>query len=66
MDVYSCLDEVASCLDRANHSLNPCLEGISKADMALKASKGDSDVQCVALVKRAELLLVAVSGDLQW
>ena len=57
----SCLDEVESCLERAGRSFKACLEGITKADLALRETKGDSDIQCVVLVKRTELLYIAVS-----
>ena len=56
-----CLDEVENCLERAERSSKACLEGITKADLVLKETKGDSDIQCVALVKRTELLFIAVS-----
>ena len=63
VDVMSCLDEVDSCLTRAERSSKACLEGITKAGLALKESRGDSDIQCVVLVKRTELLFIAVSLD---
>ena len=40
--------------------MRACLNGIAKADIALRESKGDSDIQCVALIKRAELIFIAV------
>lgn len=57
----SCLDEVDNCLDRAEHSSRACLEGITKADLVLGETREDSDIQCVVLVKRTELLFIAVS-----
>lgn len=61
VDVMSCVDEVHWCLERAEFDCKACLEGIDKADIALGESKGDSDIQCVVLVKRTKLLLIAVS-----
>lgn len=57
----SCLDQVESCLDRAERSSRACLEGITKADMVLRETREDPDIQCVVLVKRTELLFIAVS-----
>ncbi len=59
--MVSYLDKVGNCLERARDSPKACLEGIAKASSALRGSKGDSDLQCVALIKRAELLYIAVS-----
>ena len=59
-----CLDEVEGCLERAPHSSKACLEGITKADLALRESKGDSDIHCVVMVRRTELLYIAVSPSL--
>lgn len=56
-----CVDVVSSCLERAERSLKACLEGIATADMALAETKDDADIQCVVLVKRTELLFIAVS-----
>ena len=61
IDVMSILDEVDQCIEEAENSSFACLEGIAKADVALTESQGDSDIQCVVLVKRTELLLIAVS-----
>ncbi len=67
IDVMSLVDEVEACLERAEHSSKACLEGIGKADLALKESRGDWDIQCVVLVRRTELLFIAVSRTLsQW
>lgn len=60
IDVMSCLDEVDGCLARAEHNSKACLEGITKAGLALKETKGDSDIHCIVLVKRTELLYIAV------
>ena len=62
IDVMSLVDEVEACLEKAEHSSRACLEGISKADLALKECRGDWDIQCVVLVKRTELLVIAVSS----
>lgn len=62
--MIGCLDEVSQCLEGAEESSKACLEGIVKADLALKGSRGDSDIQCVVLVKRTELLFIAVSCSL--
>lgn len=56
-----CVEMVSSCLERAEHSPRACLEGITKAEVALMETKEDSDIQSVVLVKRAELLFIAVS-----
>lgn len=52
---------MGSCLDRARNSSKACLNGIAKADLVLKECRGDTDILCIALVRRAELLLIAVS-----
>lgn len=59
--MMGCVDLVSSCLERAERSSKSCLEGITKADMVLMETKDDSDIQCVVLVKRTELLFIAVS-----
>lgn len=59
----SCVDKVVDCLERAEQSSKACLEGIAKADMVLRESKakGDSDIHGIVLLKRTELLFIAVS-----
>lgn len=52
---------VEKCLKKAERSGKACLEGILKADEALRESVGDTDIQCVVLVKRTELIFIAVS-----
>ena len=59
--MFSFLDEVQECLDCASFSPASCLEGIVKADEALRHSQGDSGIQCTILMKRAQLLFIAVS-----
>ena len=60
VDVFSYLDLVEDCLDRAESSQTACLEGILKADITLTHSRGDADIGFIVLVKRAELLYIAV------
>ena len=59
--MFGFLDEVQDCLDCASFSPASCLEGIVKADEALRHSQGDSGIQCTILMKRAQLLFTAVS-----
>lgn len=60
VDVFSYLDLVEDCLDRAESSQTACLEGILKADITLTHSRGDADIGFIVLIKRAELLYIAV------
>ena len=57
----SLVDEVEACLERAEYSSKACLEGIDKADLAVRESRGDRDIQCVVLVMRTDLFYIAVS-----
>ena len=61
VDVFSYVELVQDCLDRAESSQKACLEGILKADLALRQSQSDADIHFIVLVRRAELLLIAVS-----
>ena len=61
VDVFSYVEMVQDCLDRADSSQKACLEGIIKADLALRQSQSDADIHFIVLVRRAELLLIAVS-----
>ena len=65
LDMLSFLDEVQECLDCASFSPASCLEGIVKADEALRHSQGDSGIQYTILMKRAQLLFTAVSIHMQ-
>ena len=59
-DALSYLDEVQECLDTAGLSETSCIEGIKKADLAVKKCRGDVEVLCNILMKRAQLLFTAV------
>ena len=61
MDVFSYVELVQDCLERAEESQRSCLDGILKADLALRHSQSDADIHSIVLVRRAELLLIAVS-----
>ena len=61
VDVFSYVELVQDCLERAELSQKACLEGIIKADLALRQSQSDADIHFIVLVRRAELLLIAVS-----
>lgn len=63
IDVMDCVDKVVYCLERADQNSKACLEGIAKADMVLRESKakGDTDIHGIVLIKRIELLFIAVS-----
>ena len=59
--MVSYLEDVSNCITRAETNPRACIDGIVKAGAVLKESRGDPDIQCVAMVKRAELLYIAVS-----
>ncbi len=60
MDIFGYIDLIQDCLSKAETSELLCLDGISKADIALRQTKEDPDIQCIVLMKRAELLYIAV------
>ena len=60
MDIFGYIDLIQDCLSKAETSESLCLDGISKADIALRQTKEDPDIQCIVLMKRAELLYIAV------
>ena len=60
MDIFGYIDLIQDCLSKAETSDSLCLDGISKADIALRQTKEDPDIQCIVLMKRAELLYIAV------
>ncbi len=60
MDIFGYIDLIQDCLLKAETSESLCLDGISKADIALRQTKEDPDIQCIVLMKRAELLYIAV------
>lgn len=62
VDVFSYVELVTDCLEKAEGSQKACLEGIVKADLALRQSQSDADIHSIVLVRRAELLLIAVSA----
>lgn len=62
VDVFSYVELVQDSLERAESSQKACLEGIIKADLALRQSQSDADIHFIVLVRRAELLLIAVSS----
>lgn len=62
VDVFSYLDLIEDCLDRAETSQTACLKGILKADITLTNIGGDADIGFIVLVKRAELLYIAVGS----
>ena len=64
LDIFSYLDKIQECLDLASVSPSSCLDGIAKADEALRQSQGDSGIQCTILMKRAQLLFIAVCAFL--
>ncbi len=51
---------IEDCLSRAEISETQCLDGVSKADIALDQTQGDPDIECIVLMKRAQLLYIAV------
>ena len=61
VDVFSYVELVQDCLERAEINQKACLEGIIKSDLALRQSQSDADIHFIVLVRRAELLLIAVS-----
>ena len=60
-DIFSYVELVQDCLERADSNQKACLEGIIKSDLALRHSQSDADIHFIVLVRRAELLLIAVS-----
>lgn len=60
-DIFGSLDEVQNCLDKAPSNEAACLEGIQRADTALRMCPGDVSLMSPLKMKRAELLFIAVS-----
>ena len=60
VDVFSYVELVQDCLERAEINQKACLEGIIKSDLALRQSQSDADIHFIVLVRRAELLLICV------
>lgn len=60
-DVVSNLEEVSGHIAKAERSSTACMDGILKANIAVDDTVMDPDLQCVALVKKAELVFIAVS-----
>ena len=59
--MLSNLDDINACIKEAERSRKACLDGILKVTVALEETVSDPDIQCVALVRKAELLFIAVS-----
>ena len=62
-DIFSYLEQIQDCLHRAKTSEQSCLDGIRKADAALKQCEGDTDILCHVLMKRAQLLYISVQKN---
>ena len=60
MDIFGYIELIQDCLEQAEENESVCLKGILKADIALRQIKEDADIQCIVLMKRAELLYIAV------
>ncbi len=59
--MVSNLEEVSGHIAKAERSSTACMDGILKANIAVDDTVMDPDLQCVALVKKAELVFIAVS-----
>ena len=59
--MFSRLEEVQECLDKAGLSESSCIDGIRKADVVVEQCHDDIGLWCSILMKRARLLFTAVS-----
>lgn len=53
---------IQDCHEQAETNEGACLKGILKADIVLRQIKEDTDIQCIVLMERAELLYIAVGA----
>lgn len=60
LDIFGYIELIEECLKVADTNESCCIDGISKANVALQQIKEDPDIQCIVLMKRAELLYTAV------
>ncbi len=60
IDIFGYIELIEDCLSKAESSEAQCLLGIAKADIALDQTREDPDIQCIVLMKRAQLLYIAV------
>jgi len=60
MDIFGYIELIEECCTKAETDESACLDGIKKADRVLGQTTEDPDIQCIVLIKRAELLYIAV------